>query len=60
MTCVTGVTVQSLISTYLPSTLQILAALDVHTSRWIVDKCLGGDLIKGRTVVMVVSMISRR
>ncbi|THV04763.1 P-loop containing nucleoside triphosphate hydrolase protein [Dendrothele bispora CBS 962.96] len=31
----------------------VLAALDVHTSKWIVDKCFRGDLIKGRTVVLV-------
>ncbi|KAJ7088646.1 P-loop containing nucleoside triphosphate hydrolase protein [Mycena epipterygia] len=30
-----------------------LAALDVHTSKWVVDKCLGGDLIKDRTVLLV-------
>ena len=35
--------------------LQILAALDVHTSRWIVDKCLKGDLLAGRTIILVVS-----
>ena len=32
----------------------VLAALDVHTSRWIVDKCFKGDLLRGRTVVLVV------
>ncbi|KAJ7646949.1 hypothetical protein FB45DRAFT_891892 [Roridomyces roridus] len=31
----------------------ILAPLDVHTAKWIVDKCLRGDLIKGRTVILV-------
>ncbi|KAJ7797502.1 P-loop containing nucleoside triphosphate hydrolase protein [Mycena olivaceomarginata] len=31
----------------------VLAALDVHTARWIVDKCLSGDLIKNRTVILV-------
>lgn len=31
----------------------ILSALDVHTSRWIVDQCLAGDLLKGRTVILV-------
>ncbi|PCH35560.1 multidrug resistance-associated ABC transporter [Wolfiporia cocos MD-104 SS10] len=39
----------------------VLAALDVHTGRWIVDKCLKGDLIRGRTVIMVthnVAMVS--
>ncbi len=34
---------------------QILAALDVHTSRHIVDKCLKGDILRGRTIVLVVS-----
>ena len=32
----------------------VLAALDVHTAKWIVDKCLQGDLVKGRTVILVV------
>jgi ABC-type glutathione transport system ATPase component len=32
----------------------VLAALDVHTSSWIVRKCLNGDLVKDRTVIMVV------
>nr|GAT43679.1 multidrug resistance-associated ABC transporter protein [Mycena chlorophos] len=31
----------------------ILAALDVHTARWVVDKCLRGDLVKSRTVILV-------
>lgn len=33
----------------------ILAALDVHTARWVVDKCLQGNLVRGRTVLLVVS-----
>ncbi|KAF9075994.1 hypothetical protein BDP27DRAFT_1380610 [Rhodocollybia butyracea] len=36
----------------------ILAALDVHTSKWIVEECLSGDLVKGRTVIMVVSTMA--
>jgi ABC-type multidrug transport system ATPase subunit len=32
----------------------ILAALDVHTAVWIVTKCLKGDLLGGRTVLLVV------
>ncbi|EKM56946.1 uncharacterized protein PHACADRAFT_172648 [Phanerochaete carnosa HHB-10118-sp] len=39
----------------------VLAALDVHTSRWIVNKCFKGDLIRGRTVLLVthnVAMVS--
>ena len=35
----------------------VLSALDVHTSRWIVDNCLQGDLIQGRTVLLVVRRI---
>lgn len=31
----------------------ILEALDSTTSRWIVDKLFGGDLLKGRTVILV-------
>ncbi|EMD39575.1 hypothetical protein CERSUDRAFT_111891 [Gelatoporia subvermispora B] len=31
----------------------MLAALDVHTAKWIVDKCLKGDLVRGRTVILV-------
>ena len=33
----------------------VLAALDVHTARWVVDKCLQGDLVRGRTVLLVAS-----
>ena len=32
----------------------VLAALDVHTAKWIADKCLTGDLVRGRTVLLVV------
>jgi len=32
----------------------VLAALDVHTARWVVDKCLQGDLVHGRTILLVV------
>jgi ABC-type methionine transport system ATPase subunit len=35
----------------------ILSALDVHTSRWIVDQCLAGNLLKGRTVLLVTHNI---
>lgn len=31
----------------------VLSALDVHTARWVVEKCLGGNLFKGRTVLLV-------
>ncbi|KAJ3890747.1 P-loop containing nucleoside triphosphate hydrolase protein [Lentinula edodes] len=30
-----------------------LSALDVHTAKWIVDKCLKGKLMQGRTVLIV-------
>ncbi|KAI8994066.1 multidrug resistance-associated ABC transporter [Trametes punicea] len=31
----------------------VLAALDVHTGRWIVDHCFKSDLVHGRTVILV-------
>ncbi|KAJ4481119.1 P-loop containing nucleoside triphosphate hydrolase protein [Lentinula aciculospora] len=31
----------------------VLAALDVHTSKWVVEKCLAGNLLKDRTVIIV-------
>jgi ABC-type methionine transport system ATPase subunit len=34
--------------------IKVLAALDVHTARWIVEECFKGDLIRGRTVLLVV------
>jgi ABC-type nitrate/sulfonate/bicarbonate transport system ATPase subunit len=40
----------------------VLSALDVHTARWVVDKCFAGPLLKGRTVILVthnVAMTSR-
>jgi ABC-type glutathione transport system ATPase component len=36
----------------------VLAALDVHTSAWIVDKCLRGDLITGRTVILATHNVA--
>ncbi|CAE6487644.1 unnamed protein product [Rhizoctonia solani] len=39
----------------------VLSALDVHTSRWIVDNCFRGDLITDRTILIVthnVAMVS--
>ncbi|KAJ3527518.1 hypothetical protein NMY22_g9759 [Coprinellus aureogranulatus] len=32
----------------------VFAALDVQTASWIANKCLKGDLVKGRTVLLVV------
>ncbi|KAF9533202.1 hypothetical protein CPB83DRAFT_846042 [Crepidotus variabilis] len=36
----------------------ILAALDVHTSSWIVDQCLKGDILEGRTVLLVTHNVA--
>ncbi|KAF8845471.1 hypothetical protein BDN67DRAFT_993677 [Paxillus ammoniavirescens] len=36
----------------------VLAALDVHTAKWIVDKCFNGDLIKNRTVILVTHNVA--
>ncbi|THU91650.1 ATP-binding cassette transporter [Dendrothele bispora CBS 962.96] len=36
----------------------VLAALDVHTAKWIVDKCFKGDLIKDRTVLLVTHNVA--
>ncbi|KAJ7049448.1 hypothetical protein C8F01DRAFT_1352344 [Mycena amicta] len=36
----------------------ILAALDVHTARWIVDKCFRGSLVANRTVILVTHNIA--
>ncbi|KAJ3564415.1 hypothetical protein NP233_g8309 [Leucocoprinus birnbaumii] len=36
----------------------VLAALDVHTAKWIVDKCLGGDLVQNRTILLVTHNIA--
>ncbi|KAJ6595665.1 P-loop containing nucleoside triphosphate hydrolase protein [Mycena vulgaris] len=36
----------------------VLAALDVHTSKWIVEKCFSGDLVDGRTVILVTHNVA--
>ncbi|KAF8310670.1 ATP-binding cassette transporter [Clavulina sp. PMI_390] len=36
----------------------VLSALDVHTIKWIVDKCLPGNLLRGRTVLLVTHNLS--
>ncbi|KAF8157969.1 hypothetical protein B0H34DRAFT_797400 [Crassisporium funariophilum] len=36
----------------------VLAALDVHTSKWIVNECLKGDLVRDRTVLLVTHNIA--
>ncbi|KAG7091560.1 hypothetical protein E1B28_010587 [Marasmius oreades] len=35
----------------------VLAALDVHTAKWIVDKCFKGEFLQGRTVLLVTHNI---
>ncbi|KAJ3512976.1 hypothetical protein NLJ89_g3209 [Agrocybe chaxingu] len=36
----------------------VLAALDVHTSKWIVKECLQGDLVRGRTILLVTHNVA--
>ncbi|PPQ77073.1 hypothetical protein CVT25_014886, partial [Psilocybe cyanescens] len=36
----------------------VFAALDVHTSTWILNKCLRGDLVKGRTILLVTHNVA--
>ena len=36
----------------------VLAALDVHTGTWVVEKLFKGDLVKGRTIIMIVMSFS--
>ncbi|KAI0365043.1 P-loop containing nucleoside triphosphate hydrolase protein [Pilatotrama ljubarskyi] len=36
----------------------ILAALDVHTSKWIVEKCFKGELLQGRTIILVTHNVA--
>lgn len=36
----------------------VLAPLDVHTAKWIVNKAFGGDLVKDRTVLLVTHNIA--
>ncbi|KAF7377873.1 ATP-binding cassette transporter [Mycena sanguinolenta] len=36
----------------------IFSALDVHTAKWIAEKCLAGDLIKNRTVILVTHNVA--
>ncbi|KAJ8082215.1 hypothetical protein PM082_008062 [Marasmius tenuissimus] len=36
----------------------VLAALDVHTAKWIVEKCFNGELVKGRTVIIVTHNVA--
>ncbi|KAJ3844077.1 P-loop containing nucleoside triphosphate hydrolase protein [Lentinula raphanica] len=35
-----------------------LSALDVHTAKWVVEKCLNGELMRDRTVLLVTHNIA--
>ncbi|KAF9560869.1 multidrug resistance-associated ABC transporter [Agrocybe pediades] len=36
----------------------VFAALDVHTSVWIAERCFEGDLVRGRTVILVTHNVA--
>ena len=36
----------------------VLSALDIHTAKWIVDKCFRRELIHGRTVLLVTHNVA--
>ncbi|KZT34022.1 P-loop containing nucleoside triphosphate hydrolase protein [Sistotremastrum suecicum HHB10207 ss-3] len=36
----------------------VLSALDVHTAQWVARNCLGGELIKGRTILLVTNNVA--
>ncbi|KIK70420.1 hypothetical protein GYMLUDRAFT_234888 [Collybiopsis luxurians FD-317 M1] len=36
----------------------VLAALDVHTAKWIVNECFTGRLVRGRTVLLVTHNVA--
>lgn len=36
----------------------VLSALDVHTAKWIVEKCFQGTILKGRTVLLVTHNVA--
>ncbi|KNZ71686.1 ATP-binding cassette transporter abc4 [Termitomyces sp. J132] len=36
----------------------VLAALDVHVAKWIVNKCFLGDLVQGRTILLVTHNVA--
>lgn len=45
-------------STTDPPDLVANSSLDVHTSKWIIDKLFKGDLIRGRTVLLVTHHVA--
>src|ERR1700761_393693 len=36
----------------------VLSALDTHTARWVVERCLAGSLMKNRTVILVTHNVT--
>ncbi|KAJ7645453.1 multidrug resistance-associated ABC transporter [Mycena polygramma] len=36
----------------------VLASLDIHTSKWVVHNCLSSDLLQGRTVILVTHNVA--
>ncbi|KZV98610.1 P-loop containing nucleoside triphosphate hydrolase protein [Exidia glandulosa HHB12029] len=36
----------------------VLSALDVHTAKWVVERCFKSDLVRGRTVVLVTHNVA--
>ncbi|PSS08857.1 hypothetical protein PHLCEN_2v3472 [Hermanssonia centrifuga] len=46
------------VSGSLVSGIPIYVIQDVHTSRWIINKCFKGDLIRGRTVILVTHNVA--
>ncbi|KAH7930578.1 P-loop containing nucleoside triphosphate hydrolase protein [Leucogyrophana mollusca] len=36
----------------------VLAALDVHTAKWVIDKCFCGELVRGRTIIMATHSLA--
>ncbi|KAI0085670.1 multidrug resistance-associated ABC transporter [Irpex rosettiformis] len=36
----------------------VFAALDTHTSKWIVDQCLQGELLRGRTIILATHSLA--
>ncbi|KAH7100034.1 ATP-binding cassette transporter [Auriculariales sp. MPI-PUGE-AT-0066] len=36
----------------------VLAALDVHTAKWVVDECFRGELLDGRTVIFATHNVA--
>ncbi|KAH0838658.1 P-loop containing nucleoside triphosphate hydrolase protein [Lanmaoa asiatica] len=59
-----GVTLRITLARVIYSSAEILllddvfAALDVHTSQWIVNHCFRGKLVKGRTIIMATHNVS--